>query len=237
MILFFLFFSTVSSPILIGYDSDEEEYMSEYEYVDPYEGEGPISTTPPPKCDMTKDHEVCIPPAWGEEIPGDLVRCRCLLCHQEDQHHPIRCVQCQNAPGCCTCIWGYMRSQYNSGCPLCRAGDPQGENPLGADQRRVTPVPRNRHSLIVYNSRRGRGRRVGIQGAANCCGIGRARGRGRPAQTESQPEPQEEPQQQQQGSSSGINTARRSRRIALRRPGRGRSTTIEHVEEERKKKE
>ena len=134
------YFSTASSPIIIPLESDEE-YFSELEYVDPYEGEGPFSSTPPPSCDQTKEHEICVPPAWGEEIPGSLVRCRCLLCHQEDMHHAIRCVQCGNAPGCCSCVWGYMRSRYNSGCPLCRAGDPCGEDPLGANQRRILAVP------------------------------------------------------------------------------------------------
>ena len=182
LLMIFFIFSTVSSPTLIPFSSDDE-YMSEYEYVDPYEDEGPISNTPPPACDKTKEHKVCVPPAWGEEIPGPLVSCRCLLCHQEDRHHAVRCIQCQNAPGCCVCIWGYMRSQYNSGCPLCRAGDPQGEDPLAPNQRRVTPV----RSLVVYNSRRGgrgrgrRGRRGVGQGLL--CGIGRARGRGNPQQS------------------------------------------------------
>lgn len=54
LMIFFIFFSTVSSPTLIPLDSDEE-YFSELEYVDPYEGEGPISSTPPPACDMTKE--------------------------------------------------------------------------------------------------------------------------------------------------------------------------------------
>ena len=205
--------------------------MSELEYVDPYEGKGPISNTPPPACDKTKEHEVCVPPAWGEEIPGSVVTCRCLLCHQEDQHHAVWCVQCQNAPGCCVCIWGYMRSQYNSGCPLCRAGDPQGEDPLAPNQRRITPI---RRELVVYNSRkrgrgrRGRGRR-GIPGAVATCGIGRARGRGRP-QGQSAPQEQSAPEEQ---SAPQQNTARRaSRRFAIRRPGRGRSTTIEKEEEE-----
>ena len=181
------FFSTASSPIIIPLDSDEEEYFSEYEYLDPYEGEGPYSSTPPPPCD-TESHEVCVPPAWGEEIPGSLVRCRCLLCHEDDKHHAIRCIRCGNAPGCCVCIWGYMRSRYNSGCPLCRAGDPDGENPLGADQRRI--MPRDRHSVVVY--RRGRGGRRGSRGGRGrgevgrtlVCGIGRGAGRGRPQEGE-----------------------------------------------------
>ena len=59
--IFFYFFSTISSPILISYESDEE-YMSEIEYVDPYEGRGPISSTPPPACDGDK-HKVCVPPS------------------------------------------------------------------------------------------------------------------------------------------------------------------------------
>ena len=176
--MIFYFFSTVSSPTLIPLDSDEEEYFSELEYVDPYEGEGPISSTPPPSCDMTQEHQICIPPAWGEEIPGAVVRCRCLLCHQEDRHHAVRCLQCGNAPGCCSCIWGYMRSQYNSGCPLCRAGDPCGEDPLGANQRRIIPIRRS--EVMVYRrgrggrrggrGRRGRGRRV--VGGTLVCGIG-----------------------------------------------------------------
>ena len=96
----FFYFSTVSSPtnyLYSGYSSDE---MSEYEYADPFEGEGPHSETPPPVCD-NPDHEVCIPPAWGERIPGPVVTCRCVLCHKDSCHHAIRCVQCHNAPGCC----------------------------------------------------------------------------------------------------------------------------------------
>ena len=183
---FLLFFSTASSPIIIPLGSDEE-YYSELEYVDPYEGEGPHSNTPPPSCDGTKEHKICIPPAWGEEIPGALVSCRCLLCHEEGRHHAIRCVQCLNAPGCCSCIWGYMRSRYNSGCPLCRAGDPCGEDPLGDDQRRVAIVrPRDRHSMVLRRRMRGgrRGRGEGRGGTffrgrgrrplgALHCGIGR----------------------------------------------------------------
>ena len=139
--------------------------MSEIEYVDPYEGEGPISTTPPPPCN-SNSHKICVPPAWGERIPGPtIVRCRCLLCHEEEQHHAIRCIRCKNAPGCCACIWGYMRSQYNSGCPLCRHGDPHGKNPLGADQRRRI-VYRRRGRNLVSN----RGRR---EGSMPTCGIGR----------------------------------------------------------------
>ena len=191
--------------------------MSEIEYVDPYEEEGPISSTPPPVCN-SGDPELCVPPAWGERIPGSPVLCRCLLCHQDSQHHAIRCLQCQNAPGCCACIWGYMRSQYNSGCPLCRAGDPQGEDPLDPDQRRVVPVRRQQVTRIIHRSRRGRGRgRMGVGEGVLLCGIGRARGRGR---SQEQSTPQEQ-----------TNTARRSsRRFAIRRPGRGRSTTIEKEE-------
>ena len=147
--------------------------MSELEYLDPYEGEGPISTTPPPECN-NGDHEVCVPLAWGERIPGSPVLCRCVLCHEDSKHHPLRCIQCLNAPGCCVCIWGYMRSQYNSGCPLCRAGDPQGEDPLAPNQRRITPIRREQLTRVVYRSRRGRGRR-GVSTGVVLCGIGRAR--------------------------------------------------------------
>lgn len=190
--------------------------------MDPYEGEGPISNTPPPACDQTKDHEVCVPPAWGEEIPGPIVRCRCLLCHQEDHHHAVRCLQCQNAPGCCVCIWGYMRSQYNSGCPLCRAGDPQGEDPLGADQRRIVPI--RRRELMVYRGgrgrRRGRGRR-GVVGGGLLCGIGRGRGRGRP---------KEEEQRQEEDPLRGTDRPQRGRRGGGRGGGR-RGTTMEEEAE------
>ena len=180
--IFCFIFSTASSPILIPLGSDEEEYYDELEYVNPYEGEGPHSSTPPPSCDGTKEHKVCVPPAWGEEIPGALVSCRCLLCHEEGRHHAIRCVQCLNAPGCCTCIWGYMRSRYNSGCPLCRAGDPCGEDPLADNQRRVLAVrPRDRHSMVLRRRRGGRRGRGEGRGAtrgrrplgALHCGIGR----------------------------------------------------------------
>ena len=37
--------------------------------------------------------------------------------------------------------------------PLCRAGDPRGENPLGENQRRRMPM---RREEITYHSRRGR---------------------------------------------------------------------------------
>ena len=162
----------------MNYSTDEE--MSEYEYGDPYEGEGPYSTTPPPVCDHPS-HEVCVPPVWGEPIPGSKVNCRCILCHEDNLHHAIRCVQCHNAPGCCRCIWGYMRSRYNSGCPLCRAGDPQGENPLGQEQYRRRCVPRRREEVTYYR----RGRIVARKGGRGLlCGIGRARGTGRARQQE-----------------------------------------------------
>ena len=178
-------FSTNSSPIIIplDLDSDEEEFYDEYEYVDPNEGEGPFSTTPPPSCDQTKNHKICVPPAWGEEIPGSIVRCRCILCHEDNSHHAIRCIQCMNAPGCCRCVWNYMRSRYNSGCPLCRAGDPNGENPLGEDRRRVAVVrPRERHQMVLRRRIRGPGcggsrgrgvRRSSTLPEAMYCGIGR----------------------------------------------------------------
>ena len=157
--IFFLFFSTVSSPILFSYESDEE-YMDELEYVDPYEGEGPISSTPPPACDGD-EHKVCVPPSWGEKIPGPPVHCRCVLCHEDGRHHAIRCVQCGNAPGCCTCIWDYMRSRYNSGCPLCRAGDPKGEDPLATQRTSIVYLRRGRRMI----SRRG--------ASVATCGVGR----------------------------------------------------------------
>ena len=168
------------------------------------EGEGPYSNTPPPPCNRG-EHDVCVPPAWGERIPGSPVLCRCLLCHQDSCHHAVRCIQCMNAPGCCQCIWGYMRSRYNSGCPLCRHGDPCGENPLGENQKRQHP--RRREELIRVVRRRGRGKR-GVGGGL-LCGIGRARGRGRPQE--------EDPLRDN-----------RSRRGGGRRGGgRGRATTME----------
>ena len=96
------FFSTLSSPARSespwihsgGYSSDD---LSEYEYEDPYEGEGPYSQTPPPLCEDPA-HELCVPPAWGERIPGSPVHCRCVLCHKDNLHHGIRCIQCMNAP-------------------------------------------------------------------------------------------------------------------------------------------
>ena len=100
---FFLFFSTLSSPVRSespwlysgGYTSDD---LSEYEYGDPYEGEGPHSDTPPPPCEG-HSHQLCVPPAWGERIPGSPVTCRCILCHEDNLHHAISCIQCMNAPG------------------------------------------------------------------------------------------------------------------------------------------
>ena len=100
---------------------------------------------------------------------------------------------------------GYMRSRYNSGCPLCRHGDPCGENPLGENQKRQHP--RRREELIRVVRRRGRGKR-GVGGGL-LCGIGRARGRGRPQE--------EDPLRDN-----------RSRRGGGRRGGgRGRATTME----------
>ena len=151
--------------------------------MDPYEGEGPHSSTPPPSCDKSRSHKICIPPAWGEEIPGEVVCCRCLLYHEDDMHHAIRCIECRNAPGCCKCIWGYMRSKYNSGCPLCRTGDPCGEDPLGEDQRQVAVVrPRERHSMVLRRRTRGRGSRGRGERRSTSlpevlyCGTGRGRG-------------------------------------------------------------
>lgn len=157
--------------------------------------------------------KVCVLPAWGERIPGSPVLCRCILCHQDDCHNAVRCVQCLNAPGCCTCIWDYMRSRYNSGCPLCRHGDPCGENPLGENQ--IRQAPRRREELVRVFRRRGRGRRGG--GGMFVSGIGRGRG-----------------QQQQQEESGdpvrGSNTAGREGRGRAK----GRGTTIEGEEKEKK---
>ena len=158
----FLFFSTQSSEaysespwVYSGYSSDE---LSEYEYADPYEGEGPYSSTPSPACDGG-EHKICVPPAWGERIPSPTVSYRCILCHQDGCHHAVRCIQCLNAPGCCVCIWGYMRSRYNSGCPLYRAGDPCGENPLGQSQRRCIPMRREELTSHLQESQRKKRRR------------------------------------------------------------------------------
>ena len=174
------------------------------------------SYTPPPPCNGGH-HKICVPPVWGERIPGSPVMCRCLLCHEDSRHHPVRCVQCLNAPGCCSCIWGYMRSKYNSGCPLCRHGDPCGEDPLGEDQRRQQPIRREELVRVLHPRRRGRGR---ARGAMLACGIGRGRGRG-----------QEQPEQEQESRVRG--NVRRGRRGGGRRGGRG--TTIEGEEEEKKK--
>ena len=195
--------------------------MSEIEYVDPYEGEGPISNTPPPLCN-SNSHKICVPPAWGERIPGPtVVRCRCLLCHEDERHHAIRCIRCKNAPGCCACIWGYMRSQYNSGCPLCRHGDPRGKNPLGADQRR----------RIVY---RRRGRNL-----VSTCGIGRGQigGMTTAAGDNSREEEGATVTTNQRGRGQR-GRGQRGRGVVCRGRGgrgqRGRGTTIEGDEEEKK---
>ena len=213
----FLFFSTISSPLLFSYDTDED--MSEIEYVDPYEGEGPISSTPPPSCNGA-NHKVCVPPAWGERIPGPVVKCRCLLCHEEGRHHAIRCIQCGNAPGCCACIWGYMRSQYNSGCPLCRHGDPCGKNPLGADLRRI--IYRRRGRRMV--SRRGSG------GSATMatCGIGRGQVGGMTTAAGNSNDRAETTTAQRGRRGRGAVTFRRGR------GRRGRGTTVEEEKEEKK---
>ena len=148
--------------------------------------------------------------------------CRCVLCHEDNCHHAIRCIQCINAPGCCRCIWDNMRSRYNSGCPLCRHGDSCGENPLGENQKRQQPVRREELVRVHVLHRRGRGRRGGIL----VCGIGRGRGRGQQSQ-------QQEQQQEESGGpvrgSGNSNRARRGRRGGRGR-AKGRGTTIEDEE-------
>ena len=222
--IYFFIFSTVSSPLLFSYDTDSD--LSEIEYVDPYEGEGPISSTPPPPCNGA-NHKVCVPPAWGERIPGPMLTVRCLLCHEDNRHHAIRCTQCGNAPGCCVCIWGYMRSQYNSGCPLCRHGDPKGEDPLGANQRRPSIIYRRRGRRMV--SRRGRGSTTTTTTTTtttvSTCGTGRGRvigGMTTAAET---------------STNNGEVRAPRGRRgrgaVTCRRGRRGRGTTIEQEEEKK----
>ena len=162
-------------------------------------------------------HPPCL---GGGRIPGSPVTCRCVLCHEDNCHHAIRCIQCMNAPGCCRCIWDNMRSRYNSGCPLCRHGDSCGENPLGENQKRQQPV--RREELVRVLHRRGRGRRGGIL----VCGIGRGRGRGQQSQ-------QQEQQQEESGGpvrgSGNSNRARRGRRGGRGR-AKGRGTTIEDEE-------
>ena len=221
--IFFFYFSTVSSPLLYAHDSDED--MSEIEYVDPYDGEGPISSTPPPPCNDSS-HKVCVPPAWGERIPGPVVKCRCLLCHEEERHHAIRCVRCGNAPGCCACIWGYMRSQYNSGCPLCRHGDPCGKNPLGADQRRI--IYRRRGRRLVSR----RGSAGGGSATMATCGIGRGQIGGMTTAAGNDDTREETVTTNQRGRGRGI-VFRRGGRGGRGRRGRG--TTIEGEEGKEKK--
>ena len=215
--IFFIFLAPSVPPCYVRtYDTDSD--MSEIEFVDPYEGEGPISSTPPPSCDGA-NHKVCVPPAWGERIPGPVVKCRCLLCNEEDRHHAIRCIQCGNAPGCCACIWGYMRSQYNSGCPLCRHGDPCGKNPLGADQRRI--IYRRRGRRMV--SRRGNG----VSAAMATCGTGRGQVGGMTtAAGNSDDRAETTTAQRGRGRGRGAITFRRGGR-----GGRGRGTTVEEEKE------
>ncbi|XP_078331005.1 uncharacterized protein LOC144624860 [Crassostrea virginica] len=129
-------------------DEDEEDELSEYEYYNPDDERDPWSFTPPPACDYP-DHCVCVPPAWGERIPGIPLHTLCLICYKENAHHPIRCRGCRKVPGCCSCIWLHMRAGYNSGCPLCRHGDcGDSKNPLA-----ITPS-------VEIRSGRGRGRGV-----------------------------------------------------------------------------
>ena len=144
----------------------EEEELEEYEYVDPDEERVLWSRTPPPPCDRA-DHRVCIQPRWGERFCGPPLRPLCLLCCQDDAHHPVRCLRCRNAPGCCACIWEYMRSRYNSGCPLCRYGDPGESN---------NPLPIARSGVGRGRGSRGRGR-AGRGGSGI---VTWRRGRGRP---------------------------------------------------------
>lgn len=165
--------TSAESPwVYSGYSSDEEE-MSEYEYADPYEDEDNWSYSPPPPCDGA-EHQICVPPAWGESIPGIPLRCRCILRFKDNQHHAIRCTECRNAPGCCACIWGYMRSHYNSGCLLCRHGDPGDMNPLAITQ--TVEIDSRSRDLRKINRR---GRSVVRGGGAIITGRGRGRFRGR----------------------------------------------------------
>ena len=77
-------------------------------------------------------HEICVPPVWGERVPGSPLLDQCIMCQESLRHLAIRCVQCHQTSACCSCLWTYMRARYNRGCPLCRFGDPgENQNPLG----------------------------------------------------------------------------------------------------------
>ena len=121
---------------------DPPEYSEEDPY--PYEDlitfdenrrRRPWSLTPPPACvDPSAGHEICVPPVWGERVPGSPLLEECFVCRESRRHLAIRCVQCHQTSACCSCLWDYMRARYNRGCPLCRFGDP-GENVNPLEQR------------------------------------------------------------------------------------------------------
>ena len=64
-------------------------------------------------------HLTCLP-IWAERTTGGPIIQDCVLCLEEGVHHAVRCRQCEQMCGCCSCIWRYQRSRYNSGCPCCR---------------------------------------------------------------------------------------------------------------------
>ena len=144
---------------------DPPEYSEEDPY--PYEDlitfdenrrRRPWSLTPPPACvDPSAGHEICVPPVWGERVPGSPLLEECFVCRESRRHLAIRCVQCHQTSACCSCLWTYMRARYNRGCPLCRFGDPgEGNNPLLAPAG--TTTTRN----VVARSGTGRGIVTGI---------------------------------------------------------------------------
>lgn len=171
---------------------------------------------------------MCVPPAWGEKIPGIPLRCRCVLCLEEDRHHAVRCIECRNAPGCCACILGYMHSHYNSGCPLCRHGDPGDENPLGIQQTRQIP---QRSGELVRLSRRARNVARRERGSGGVLVFGRrGRGRGRRRAVAFGLEPA-------RPSRGGRCRGRRGFRGGGKRRGmKGRGTTVEGQEEDQPEK-
>lgn len=101
--------------------------------MDLLEHRSPVSRTPPPACPPLR-HSFTVPP-WGDaiDLEGPLFL-DCLTCGSEDIHHPVRCDQCLQRPFCCQCLWRYLRSPYNFGCPLCRN---RGEGPMISTIRKV----------------------------------------------------------------------------------------------------
>lgn len=171
MFFIFIFSLESQSPEPLEYSEMDPYPFEDYVAFDPDYDQRSFSHTPPPACvDPAYGHQVCIPPVWGERVTGPPLLEDCVLCQQAMMHLAVRCVRCHQTPACCSCLWMYLRSRYNSGCPCCRFGDPgEGNNPLVG-----------RSNIARYGTGRGVVTGVGRGGVpAILMGRGRSRGRGR----------------------------------------------------------